>query len=86
MTGVTTVSAHTTLSVGGVSLTRAHERHGCQLGSGDEDVGEREDLDRAGRDEPGRPSRTRSRSTLQKDIGDGNGFVAAAGEAMTTSR
>ena len=79
-TGVTTVSAHTTLSVGGVSLTRQHGRRRVRTPA------RRRRRGWTRRSRSLRTRRTRSAQphtftvTLMKDIGDGAGFVAAAGE------
>ncbi len=54
VTGVTTVSAHTTVAVGSVTLTRNTDGTRGEFGSGDEDVRECEDRHRSERDERGR--------------------------------
>jgi hypothetical protein len=79
LTGVTTVSAHTTISVGGVSLTRNTDGTGGNSGPAVKTwVNARIHI---------APSATNEINhshtftvTLEKDIGDGNGFVPAAGE------
>ena len=62
----TTVSAHTTVTVGGVTLTRDDRRHRRQLRPGDEDLGQRH-ASRSRRARRTRSaSRTRSRSRCRR--------------------
>jgi hypothetical protein len=79
LTGVTTVSAHTTLSVGGVSLTRSTDGVGANSGPAEKTwVNAKISIAPNATNEVGQPHTFTV--TLEKDAGDGNGFVAASGE------
>ena len=78
MTGVTTVSAHTTVSVGGVSLTRNTNGAGANSGAATKTwVNARISITPNATNEVGAPHTFTV--TLEKDPGTGT-FVAAAGE------
>ena len=81
-TGVSIVSAHTNVSVGGVSLSRNTNGTGANSGPATKTwVNAKIAIAPNATNEIGQPHTFTV--TLQKDIGDGNGFVAAANEHVS---
>jgi hypothetical protein len=79
VTGTTSVSAHTAVSVGGVSLTRATNGVAGNSGPATKTwVNARIHITPSATNAVGQPHTFTV--TLEKDIGDGNGFVPAAGQ------
>jgi phosphoheptose isomerase len=84
VTGATSVSAHTAVSVGSVSLTRATNGTGGNSGPATKTwVNARIHIAPNATNAVGQPHTFTV--TLEKDVGDGNGFVPAAGEHVTVT-
>ncbi|HXL42746.1 MAG TPA: hypothetical protein VN960_01670, partial [Gaiellaceae bacterium] len=84
VTGVTTVSAHSTLTVGGISLTRHTNGSGANSGPATKRwVNAKIAIAPNATNEVGQPHTFTV--TLMKDTGDGNGFVAAGGEHVNST-
>ena len=83
-TGLSIVSAHTTVTVGGVALTRNTDGQ-----HGDSEVASKRWVDAKITIAPDATNRIGQShtfmATLWKDTGDGNGFVPAAGEHVTVT-